>query len=109
VKTLAALAFIAGVAVVAVGLWGARTVADGRVLEADLLALTRDQGVIAMTCDSQVPIGRRGARFLCTATLAGGTTQLLACELDRRARLSWRPVSRSRGIAAPDDPRGERP
>jgi hypothetical protein len=111
VKTLTVLVFIAGVAALAVGLFRARTVADGRVLEADLLALTRDQGVMGMTCDARVPIDRSGARFSCTATLASGATQRLACELDRRAQLSWRPVSRPEpyGITAPDDPRGERP
>jgi hypothetical protein len=111
VKTFAVLVFIAGVAAVAIGLARAQTVADGRVLEAELLALTRDQGVIGMTCDARVPIDRHGARFSCTAMLAGGATQLLACELDRRARMSWTPVPRPalNGIATPDDPHGARP
>jgi hypothetical protein len=128
VRTLAALVFIAGVAAVAIALARMPTVADGRVLEAELLALTREQGVVGMQCDRKVPIGLRGAQFSCTALLGAGATQELACAIDRDARLSWKPVSgvRSRGgtsghaapgsprdvgnaIIAPEDPQGGRP
>ncbi len=107
----AAVVFIAGVAAVAILLARTPTVASGRVMEAELLAQTRDQGVVGMQCDPVIPIGRRGAQFGCVAVLGGGGMQQLACVLDRDARLTWKPVSGvvRNGIVAPEDPQGQRP
>ena len=76
-RTLAAVVFIAGVAVVAVVIARRPTVADGRVLAADLVEAARRGGVAItdMRCEPRIPIGTRGAMFLCTATLDGGATQ----------------------------------
>jgi hypothetical protein len=110
-KTFAVLVFIAGVAAAAIFLARKSTVADGRVLEAELVALTRVQGVIAMACDREIPIGRRGAVFMCTATLKDGGTQLLECTIDRSSRITWKPVSgvMRNGITTSGDPWGSRP
>jgi hypothetical protein len=93
VRTFAALVFIAGVAVAAI--WTARipTVADGRVLEAEILPAFRGQGVVGLACDREVPVGRDGARFGCMASLNGGGRQRLDCTLERDGRFACAPGS----------------
>lgn len=116
-RTLAALAFIAGVAAVAVGLARTPTVADGRVIAADRLAEVRAQGVEAssMECDREIPIGVRGAAFTCIATLADGATQVVDYTLTPDGQYEPRPQPPTRGRRprlrkpAPGDPRAERP
>jgi hypothetical protein len=76
-RTLAALLFIAGVAVVAVVLARTPTVADGRALAAGLIEDVRKDGVTSLDCDPKIPIGVRGATFTCVATLTGGATQVV--------------------------------
>jgi hypothetical protein len=87
-RTLAVLLFIAGAAVVGVLLARTPTVADGRVMAADLLEQLRVHGVAAMTCDREIPIGRTGAMFTCVATLATGATQTAEYTMDRAGNLS---------------------
>ena len=82
-KTLAVLVFIGGVGGVAVFLATKPTVADGRVMEADLLANFQKNGVTKMACDRDIPIGKDGAVFRCTATLEDGATQTLEYTLHR--------------------------
>ena len=91
-RTLAVLLFIAGAAAVAILLARKPTVVDGRVMEAEFLALYRPQGVTSMACDRAIPIGRRGAVFACTATLRSGATQLLDCTMDRDGKLTANPA-----------------
>jgi hypothetical protein len=93
VRTFAALVFIAGVAVAAI--WVARipTVADGRVLEAEILPAFRGQGVVGLGCDREIPVGRDGARFGCTASLSSGGRQRLDCSLERDGRFACAPGS----------------
>jgi hypothetical protein len=93
VRTFAAVAFIAGVAVTAI--WVARipTVADGRVLEAEILPAFRGQGVVGLACDRTIPVGRDGARFGCIANLSGGGRQRLDCTLERDGRFACAPGS----------------
>src|SRR5690606_21431373 len=67
-RTLAALAFIAGVGGVASYLAQRPTIADGGVMAADLLAQLRARNITAVACDREIPIGPRGAVFQCTAT-----------------------------------------
>jgi hypothetical protein len=107
-RTLAVLAFIAGVAAIAIVLGGMSTVARGPVLEVELLALIRAQGVVGVACDPEIPIGRDGAAFRCTAMLRGGLSQELDCELDREGQLQVKPASGvMRGaIPPPGDPWG---
>jgi hypothetical protein len=93
VKTFAALVFIAGVAATAIALARLPTIADGRVMEAEILPAFRGQGVIGLACDRRIPVGRDGARFGCTASLGRGTTQRLACSLARDGRFSCNPAS----------------
>ncbi|HEX8110404.1 MAG TPA: DUF4333 domain-containing protein [Kofleriaceae bacterium] len=116
-RTLAALAFIAGVAAVAIGLARTPTVADGRVLAADLREKVRKDGanVTEMECDREIPIGVRGATFTCIATLPDGETQVVDWALTPDGQYEARPQPPTRGPRprlrkpAPGDPWAERP
>ncbi len=112
-RTLAALAFIAGVAAVAVGLARTPTVADGRVIAAGLLEDVRKDGVAEMECDRAIPIGVRGATFTCVARLADGATQVVDYTLKPDGQYEARPQPPTRGPGlrkpAPGDPRAETP
>ena len=113
--TLGVLAFIAGVAAVAVGLARTPTVADGRVLAADLREEVRKDGVTEMECDPVIPIGVRGATFTCIATLQDGATQVVDWALKPDGQPEAKPQPPTRGPRprlrkpAPGDPRAERP
>lgn len=87
-RTLALLVFIAGVAALAIFLARQPTVADGRVMEVDLLAQLRKNGVTGMSCDRAIPIGHSGAVFSCLATLDNGATQTVEYTMDRAGGLS---------------------
>jgi len=87
-RTLALLVFIGGAAAVAIFLARQPTVADGRVMEADLLEQLRQHGVTGMDCDRTIPIGRGGAVFTCMATLDSGATQTVEYTMDRAGGLS---------------------
>jgi hypothetical protein len=91
-RMLAVLLFIAAAAIAAVQLGRTRTVADGRVIEADLLELLRVRGVAAMSCDRDIPIGIDGAAFTCVATLDSGATETSAYEMDRAGNFRWKPI-----------------
>jgi hypothetical protein len=117
-RTLAALGFIAAVAAVAVGLARTPTVADGRVIAAELLEAARKDGVVAMDCAPAVPIGVRGAVFTCVATLAAGATQVVDYTYKpdgqyeaKPHEVKLHPLTREPGARkpAPGDPRAERP
>ena len=95
-RTLGVLLFIAGVGALAVFLARRPTVAAGRVMEAEFLALLRPQGVTGLACDREIPIGHQGAAFACTATLKDGATQLLDCTMDRDGKLLATPAARPR-------------
>ena len=115
------LVFIASAAAVAILLARKPTIADGRVMEAEFLGLLRPQGVTGVVCDREIPIGRQGAVFACTATLKNGATQLLDCAMNREGKLTANPAaapSRSPapaadpghdGIPTADDPWSNRP
>ena len=110
------LVFIAGVAALAIFLARRPTVADGHVMEAELLGLLRAQGVTGVVCDPKIPISHQGAAFACTATLRDGTTQLLDCTMDRDGKLKANPAAPPRRvrqapsrIPASDDPWANRP
>ena len=108
-KTFAALVFIAGVASTAIALARRTTIADGRVMEAEILPAFRGQGVVGLVCDREIPVGRDGAKFGCTAPLGRGATQRLACALDRDGRFTCNPASRvmhegREGITTTGDP-----
>ena len=87
-KTLAVLVFIGGVGALAIFLATKSTVADGRVIEADLLESFRKNGVTKMACDRAIPIGKAGATFHCTATLDDGATQTYEYTLHRAGNYS---------------------
>jgi hypothetical protein len=113
VRTLAALLFIAGAAVVAVSLARMSTIADGRVMAADRLEEVRKDGAVAMDCDPQIAIGRQGAVFSCVATLADGATQVVEYTLRPEGRYEVKPrapshAPRPRNRGSPD-PRSNRP
>jgi len=105
--------FIAGVAAVAIGLTRTSTVADGRVVAAELLDDARKDGVVAMECPPAIPIGMRGAAFTCVATLSVGATQVVDYTLkpDGQYEAKPHPVTREPRARkpAPGDPSAERP
>jgi hypothetical protein len=107
-RTLALLLFVAGAAGVAIFLARQPTVADGRVMEVDLLAQLRNHGVIGMACDPEIPLGRSGAVFTCVLTLDTGATQTVEYTMDRAGGLSPRTKPASGGthdrIPAHGDP-----
>jgi hypothetical protein len=112
-RTLAVLLFVAGTAAVAIALARQPTVADGRVMEADLLEQLRKVGVTGMACDRDIPIGRSGAVFTCRATLDSGVTQTVEYTMDRAGGLSANLKSSTDGthnqIPASGDPWANRP
>lgn len=114
-RTLVALAFIAGVAAVAIGLARTPTVADGRLIAAELLEGVRKDGVAEMECDAAIPIGVRGATFTCIATLTDGMTQVVDYTLKADGQYEAKPQPPTRGPRprlrkpAQGDPSAERP
>lgn len=114
-RMLVALAFIAGVAAVAIGLARMPTVADGRVIAVGLLEDARKDGVVEMECDPAIPIGVRGAKFTCVATLSIGATQVVEYTLKPDGQYEAKPQPPTHGPRprlrkpAPGDPSAERP
>lgn len=112
-RTLAAWGFIAGVAALAIWLARTPTVADGRAIAADLLDGLRGDGVTAMECDAEVPIGQRGAEFRCVATLAAGYSQVVGYTLTPDGQYEPKPQPPTRTPPprkpASGDPRSDRP
>ena len=91
-RTLAVLLFIAAAGFAAVQLGRTRTVADGRVIEADLVSLLRARGVAGMSCDRDIPIGVDGATFTSVATLDSGATETAEYQMDRAGNFRWRSI-----------------
>ena len=82
-STLATLAFI-GAAAGAGGYLAMRpTVADGRVIAADLMAGSKDGKLTEVICDREIPLGPRGAEFACTVSAGDGSTAKLQMSLSR--------------------------
>ena len=100
--TLAVLLLIAAAAVTGVQLGRTRTVADGRVLEPDLLELLRVRGVTTMSCDRDIPIGIDGATFTCVAPLDAGGTQTAEYQMDWRRQPPVQADPRDRRAPAAD-------
>lgn len=69
-KSLAVIAFIAGVAAVAVFCAQQTTVARGEALGASLIET--NPNLRGMACDDRVPIGMEGATFNCKVTFKNG-------------------------------------
>jgi hypothetical protein len=103
-RTLGAIGFIAASAVLAIWLFRTPTIAEGSVMEAALLEQLRPQGVVGVTCDPSIPIGRDGAAFQCTVTLGDRRAQRLDCGLDRDGGLRWKPAAAPGAIPASGDP-----
>jgi len=112
-RTLAALLFIAATAAVAIALARMPTVADGRIVAADQLEEVRASGlaVVGLDCDPRIPIGRNGAVFTCTATLAGGATQIVDYMLRADGQIAPKPRAPSHAPRnpPPGDPSVDRP
>ena len=87
-STLATLAFI-GVAAGAGTYMAMRpTVADGRVIAADLMTNSKDGKLTDVQCDREVPLGPRGAQFTCSVKGNDGSTATVQMNLDRAGQYS---------------------
>jgi len=102
-RTLAALAFIAGVGGVASYLAQRPTIADGGVMAADLLAQLRARNITAVACDREIPIGPRGAVFQCTATASDGSRAKIEYTMGRDGSLAGKILDAS-GPSQPRSP-----
>jgi L-2-hydroxyglutarate oxidase LhgO len=100
---LAVLVFIAGAAGLAALLFRTPTIADGRVIEADLLEELKKNGVASMACDRHIPIGIDGAKFRCVATLRDGATQTADFVMSRAGNYQWTLVEQA-GTPRPSAP-----
>jgi hypothetical protein len=103
-RTLAALAFIAGVAALAAYLAQRPTVADGEVMAADLLEQLRERSITAVTCDREIPIGPRGAVFECTATASDGSTARIEYTMGRDGALAGKILDAAGPLPPPSQP-----
>jgi hypothetical protein len=90
VRTLAVLAFIAGVGAAAGYVAHKRTLAHGDVLAADLMEANKAR-LSSLTCDDEVDIGVDGARFACRAVALDGSTGRIEFAMDRAGNI--RPVA----------------
>jgi len=82
-STLATLAFI-GAAAGAAGYLAMRpTVADGRVIAADLKASSKEAKLTDITCDREVPLGASGAEFECKVRATDGSTAKVKMSMSR--------------------------
>ena len=82
-STLATLAFI-GVAAAGGTYMAMRpTVADGRVIAADLMANSKDGKLTEVECQREVPLGPRGAEFTCDVKGSDGSTAKVQMNLSR--------------------------
>lgn len=87
-STLATLAFIGAAAGAGTYLAMRPTVADGRVIAADLMANSKDGKLTEVDCDRDVPLGPRGAEFTCTVSAGDGSTAKLRMSLSRSGQYS---------------------
>lgn len=92
-----AVAFIAGIGAVAVVLGFRPTVADGRVIAADMLAQVADKGISAIDCDRDVPIGVAGAVFTCDVAGTDGSTAKVEYTMNREGSYAARVLDSTPG------------
>jgi hypothetical protein len=81
VRTFLALAFIAGVAAIAIYCARKPTVARGAVIAADLLEQNQARGWKELACDDEIPIEISGATFHCALVLRDGDSARLELHL----------------------------
>jgi hypothetical protein len=81
-RTGLALLFVATVAGGAAYVAQRPTVADGKVLAADLLDAIRDQGITEVTCDDEAPVGWSGMEFRCHVAAKDGSTAVVRYTVD---------------------------
>jgi hypothetical protein len=82
VRTVAAIAFIAGVAATAVYVGTRPTIARGEVF-AEILREANAATLAAVACDPDIEIANDGARFACRTTFRSGVTERLEFVMDR--------------------------
>jgi hypothetical protein len=88
VKTMAILAFIGATGAGAVALAMKKTVIDGKVMAADLLAQLDEKGITDVTCDPEIPVGAAGATFKCKIAASDGSTASIEYTMNRAGGLS---------------------
>ncbi len=87
-SNLATLAFIAVAAGGGTYMAMRPTVADGRVIAADLKASSTDGKLTDVECDREVPLGPRGAEFTCNVKGSDGSTAKVQMNLNRAGQYS---------------------
>lgn len=94
VKTVATIAFICAVAICGLIVATRPTVADGRVLAAELLGSFKpnDKRLVKIECDRRVPIGIRGAAFHCVHGYVDGTAVRFRYTMDRTGSMVGEPI-----------------
>jgi len=97
VKRVVTVGFIGVVAVAGIVVGTRSTVADGRVMAADMLEQARktDRRVERIECDRAIPIGTQGAKFRCRYFGGEGSTALVEFTMDRAGSLAPRVVEQT--------------
>jgi hypothetical protein len=90
VRSLAILAFIAGVAALAIYVARRPTLAHGSVLAAELLEQNKGK-LRSLVCDDRVPIGVDGARFTCNAVFVDGSQGSVVFRMLRSGKINPEP------------------
>ncbi len=108
VRTLAALAFIAGTGTAAVVIAQKKTVIRGDVMAADLLQQLTPRGISEVSCDD-APVEEKGATFICRVAATDGSRATVEYTMDRQGAITGKQLgdmSYDRGPAeAPVRPR----
>jgi hypothetical protein len=94
VKSAATIAFICAVALGGLIVATRPTVADGRVLAAELLDSfkPKDKRLVKIECDRRIPIGIRGAAFHCVHGYVDGSTVRFQYTMDRAGSMVGEPL-----------------
>jgi len=93
VRTFLALAFIAGVAAIALYCARKPTVARGAVIAADLLEQNHARGWKTLECDDEIPIEISGATFHCMLEVADGDRAQLELHLTPEGAFMMKDIS----------------
>jgi len=100
VKRVVTVGFIGAVAVAGIVVGTRSTVADGRVMAAEMLEQVRktDRRVERIECDREIPIGTHGAKFRCRYFGDDGSTALVELTMGRTGSLAPRVIEQTEAV-----------